>query len=130
MKKILFYGFPVVIKAVFTVVAAGFVVLAVMNPEYAAYYGVMAVLSAVAAWICPTMGRLVSAQEVWDNTPVEKILTRDVSSKELDHALRRQLARAITDGDNATAEEIVKTYKFWKEQGAPSLSGIHPSALK
>ena len=76
------------------------------------------------------MGRLVSAQEVWDNAPVEKILTRDVSSKELDHALRRQLARAITDGDNATAEEIVKTYKFWKEQGAPSLSGIHPSALK
>ena len=72
MKAKLFYGFPVVIRAVFAVAVVGFVVLAVMNPEYAAYYGVMAVLSAVAAWICPTMGRPVSAQEVWDSAPVER----------------------------------------------------------
>ena len=84
MKKILFYGFPVVIKAVFAVVAAGFVVLAVMNPEYAAYYGVMAVLSAVAAWICPTMGRPVSAQEVWDNAPVDKLLAHDKTLRAID----------------------------------------------
>lgn len=129
MKAKLFYGFPVVIKAVFAVAAVGLVVLAVMNPEYAAYYGVMAVLSAVAAWICPTMGRPVSAQEVWDNCPVEKMQARDVSPEELGHALRRQLARALMDGDNAKAEEIVKTYKSWKDMGAPSLR-IHPSALK
>ncbi len=130
MKAKLFYGFPAVIKAVFAVVAVGFVVLAVMHPEYAAHYGVMAVLSAVAAWLCPTLGRPVSAQEVWDNAPVEKMLKCDVSSEELDHGLRRQLARALMDGDNAKAEEIVKTYKSWKDMGAPGLSGIRSSALR
>lgn len=130
MKAKLFYGFPVVIKAVFAVVAVVLAVLAVVNPENAAYFAFMAAGCAVAAWICPTMGRPVSAQEVWDNCPVEKMLKRDVSSKELDHALRCQLARAIIDGDNAKAGEVVKTYKAWTDQGAPSLSGIHPNTLK
>lgn len=49
MKAKLFYGFPVVIKAVFAVVAVVLAVLAVVNPENAAYFAFMAAGCAVAA---------------------------------------------------------------------------------
>ena len=130
MKKLVLYGFPYALKTIFGIAAVVQVVLALMDQTNTASYAFFTVVFAFACWFCPTLGRPVSAQEIYDSCPVDKMLKRDVSSEELDHALRRQLARALMDGDNAKAEEIVKTYRSWKDQGAPSLSGIRPSALK
>ena len=130
MKKLVLYGFPYALKTIFGIVAVLLTVLAVTNQANTASCAFFAVVFAFACWFCPTLGRPVSAQEIYDSCPVDKMLKRDVSSEELDHALRRQLARAIMDRDNAKAEDIVKTYRSWKDQGAPSLSGIRPSALK
>lgn len=130
MRKLVLYGFPYALKTIFGIAAVVLMVLSVMDRGNTACCAFFAVVFALVCWYCPTLGRPMLAQEIYDGCPVEKMLKRDVSSKELDHALRRQLARAIMDGDNAKAEEVVKTYKSWKNQGAPSLSGIRPSALK
>lgn len=130
MKKLVLYGFPYALKTLFGIAAVVLAVLALMDQANTASCAFFAVVFAFVCWYCPTLGRPVSAQEIYDSCPVDKMLKRDVSSEELDHALRRQLARALMDGDNTKAEEIVKTYRSWKDQGAPILSGIHPSALK
>lgn len=130
MRKLVLYGFPYALKTIFGIAAVVLMVLAVMDRGNTACCAFFAVVFALVCWYCPTLGRPVSAQEIYNSCPVEKMLKRDVSSEELDHALRRQLARALMDGNDAKAEEIVKTYKSWKDQGAPSLSGIRPSALK
>ena len=130
MKKLVLYGFPYALKTLFGIAAVVLAVLAVTNQANTASYAFFAVVFACVSWFCPTLGRPVSAQEIYNSCPVEKMLKRDVSSEELDNALRRQLTRALMDGDNAKAEEIVKTCRSWKDQGAPGLSGIRPSALK
>lgn len=130
MRKLVLYGFPYALKTIFGIAAVVLAILAVTNQANTASYAFFAVVFACVSWFCPTLGRPVSAQEIYDGCPVDKMLKRDVSSEELDHALRRQLARALMDGNDAKAEEIVKTYKLWKDLGAPSLSGIRPSALK
>ena len=84
MKRIFFFSFPVILKVVCGIAAVAFAVMAITNPRHAAYYALMAVGMAAGCWLVPTMGRPVSAQEVWDNAPVDKLLAHDKTLRAID----------------------------------------------
>ena len=80
MKRILFFSFPVILKIICGIAAVVLTIMAMKAavPKHAAYYALMAVGMAAGCWLVPTMDptmeRPVSAQEVWDNAPVDKLL--------------------------------------------------------
>lgn len=87
MKRIFFFSFPVILKVVCGIASVAFAVMAVMaitNPRHAAYYALMAVGMVAGCWLIPTMERPVSAQEVWDNAPVDKLLAHDKTLRAID----------------------------------------------